>query len=207
MGCDKNRVDTEKMLAKIEEKYCLTADIEKADVAVINTCAFLRTAREEAIEEILSAAKLKKGGRLKKIIVTGCLPQKYSSELFGELKEADAFLGVSDYDRINDVIDGLFKDGGRINAVGTACGEVLTHRKKTTNGYAYLKIADGCSNHCTYCLIPKIRGPYRSVPTETLIEEVKGMGDVGELILVNPTRLDIGITAYKAQTGMTPQPL
>ena len=184
MGCDKNRVDTEKMLAKIEEKYCLTADIEKADVAVINTCAFLRAAREEAIEEILSAAKLKKGGRLKKIIVTGCLPQKYSSELFGELKEADAFLGVSDYDRINDVIDGLFKADERINAVGTACGEVLTHRKLTTNGYAYLKIADGCSNHCTYCLIPKIRGPYRSVPTETLIEEVKEMGDVGELILV-----------------------
>ena len=184
LGCDKNRVYTEKMLAKIAEKHRLVDDIEKADVAVINTCAFLRAAREESVAEILSAAQEKKNGRLKKIIVTGCLPQKFSSELFGELTEADAFLGVSDYEKINDVIDGLFEKDSRINAVGQLCCDTLTKRKLTTFGYAYLKIADGCSNHCTYCLIPKIRGKYRSVPKERLVQEVKDMGDIGELILV-----------------------
>lgn len=184
LGCDKNRVDTEKMLAKIAEKHRLVGDIAKADVAVINTCAFLRSAREEAVAEILSAAQEKKNGRLKKIIVTGCLPQKYSSELFGNLTEADAFLGVSDYGKINDVIDGLFDTDARINAVENPRCDDLIKRKLTTFGYAYLKIADGCSNRCTYCLIPKIRGKYRSVPKDRLIREVKDMGDVGELILV-----------------------
>lgn len=184
LGCDKNRVDTEKMLAKIAEKHRLVGDIAKADVAVINTCAFLKSAREEAVAEILSAAQEKKNGRLKKIIVTGCLPQKYSSELFGNLTEADAFLGVSDYGKINDVIDGLFDTDARINAVENPRCDDLIKRKLTTFGYAYLKIADGCSNHCTYCLIPKIRGKYRSVPKDRLIQEVKGMGEVGELILV-----------------------
>lgn len=184
LGCDKNRVDTEKMLAKIAEKHRLVDDIAKADVAVINTCAFLRSAREEAVAEILSAAQEKKNGRLKKIIVTGCLPQKYSSELFGDLTEADAFLGVSDYGKINDVIDGLFDTDARINAVENPRCDDLIKRKLTTFGYAYLKIADGCSNRCTYCLIPKIRGKYRSVPKDRLIREVKDMGDVGELILV-----------------------
>ena len=184
LGCDKNRVDTEKMLAKIAEKHRLVGDIAKADVAVINTCAFLRSAREEAVAEVLSAAQEKKNGRLKKIIVTGCLPQKYSSELFGNLTEADAFLGVSDYVNINDVIDGLFDTDARINAVENPRCDDLIKRKLTTFGYAYLKIADGCSNRCTYCLIPKIRGKYRSVPKDRLIQEVKDMGDVGELILV-----------------------
>ncbi len=184
LGCDKNRVDTEKMLAILSEKHTITSDMREADVIIINTCAFLKASREESVSEILSAAELKKEGALKKIIVTGCLPQKYASELMAELKEADAFLGVSDYAKINGVIDELFSKNERINAVGVPFNECGIMRRVTTTGYAYLKIADGCSNHCTYCLIPKIRGAYRSVPFDDLISEVRDMGNVGELILV-----------------------
>lgn len=183
LGCDKNRVDTEKMLSFISKKYNLTSDPTIADVVIINTCAFLRSAREEAISEILAVNQLKEIGTLKKLIVTGCLPQKFIKDIFDDLTEVDAFLGVSDYDKICDVIDGVMK-GERINAVGLPRGECGTDRVLTTSGYAYLKIADGCSNHCTYCLIPKIRGAYRSVKKDDLIREAKSLGDVNELILV-----------------------
>ena len=184
LGCDKNRVDTEKMLAVLEQKHRLTNDIEKAQIIIINTCAFLQSARKEAVEEIFSAADYKKGGSLEKLIITGCLPQKYAGEMFKELKEVDAFLGISDYDRILDVIDELYAKGERINDVGLPTTEFGIKRRLTTGGYAYLKIADGCDNHCTYCLIPKIRGKYRSVKFDALIEEARLLGDVRELILV-----------------------
>ncbi len=183
LGCDKNRVDTEKMLAHIKQKHELVDDIECAEIIVINTCAFLESAREEAISEIFSANEYKKQGSAKKIIVTGCLPQKFIGELYDELVEVDAFLGVSDYDNILQVIDRVCA-GERVNAVGAPRGECGKERVLTTSTYAYLKVADGCSNHCTYCLIPYIRGKYRSVPTQDLMEEVKGLGKVKELILV-----------------------
>ncbi len=183
LGCDKNRVDTEKMLAKISEKHEITGDIEKADIIVVNTCAFLNSSRRESVEEILSAAEYKKSGSAKKLIVTGCLPQKFLDETEKGFPEADAFLGVSDYDEINEVIDRI-TDGERVLAVGVPRGECGTKRLLTTDGYAYLKIADGCDNHCTYCLIPKIRGKYRSVPIADLLEEAKSLGEVNELILV-----------------------
>ncbi|MBP5466179.1 MAG: 30S ribosomal protein S12 methylthiotransferase RimO [Clostridia bacterium] len=184
LGCDKNRVDTEKMMAILKAKHTITNDIEKAQIIIINTCAFLQAARRESLHEILSAAEYKKSGSLEKIIVSGCLPQKYVGELMGELSEADAFLGVSDYGRILEVIDSLYSDGKRVDAVGNPAGNVGKERVITTDGYAYLKIADGCDNHCTYCLIPKIRGRYRSVRPEDLVEEVKALGIVRELILV-----------------------
>ncbi len=183
LGCDKNRVDTEKMLAILKSKYDITDHSENADVIIINTCAFLESSRKEAIEEILLAVELKKLYPSKKVIVTGCLPQKFIDELFTSLPEVDAFLGISDYDKILSVIKNVL-GGERINAVGEPGGEPCVKRFLTTNGYAYLKIADGCNNHCTYCLIPKIRGKYRSVPICDLIEEVKGLGEVKELILV-----------------------
>ena len=170
LGCDKNRVDTEKMLAILKEKHALTDDPENAEIIVINTCAFLESSRKEAIEEILSVIELKKPGQVEKIIVTGCLPQKFVGDIFNELVEVDAFMGVSDYAEINQVIDKIYS-GERIVCVGEPRGECGTQRVLTTNGYAYLKVADGCSNHCTYCLIPKIRGKFRSVPIEDLIEE------------------------------------
>ena len=186
LGCDKNRVDTEKMLARISKEHQIVSNPEDAEIIVINTCAFLQSSREEAIEEILSVAQLKESGRLEKIIVCGCLPQKFIGEIFDELVEADAFLGVADYNKILWVIQELYSENKRINAVGEidfSCDE-YTNRYLTTKGYAYLKIADGCSNHCTYCLIPKIRGRFRSIKEDVLLEEAKGLGNVKELILV-----------------------
>ncbi len=183
LGCDKNRVDTEKMLAILSAKHQITADVESAQVMIINTCAFLKSSRQEAIEEVLWSAELKKQGRLEKLIVTGCLPQKFVGEIFDSLPEVDAFLGVSDYGDILSVIDRVY-DGERVNAVGVPRGECGIQRVKTTSGYAYLKIADGCSNHCTYCLIPKIRGKFRSVPKRELIREAQTLGELDELILV-----------------------
>ncbi len=183
LGCDKNRVDTEKMLAKIKEKHNVTGDIEKADIIIVNTCAFLNSSRKESVEEILSAAEYKKSGSAKKLIVTGCLPQKFLKDTEKGFPEADAFLGVSDYEMINDVIDRITA-GERVIEVGAPREEPGKKRLLTTDGYAFLKVADGCDNHCTYCLIPKIRGKYRSVPEEDLLEEAASLGNVKELVLV-----------------------
>lgn len=182
LGCDKNRVDTEKMLAILSQKHTLTTDYDNADVMIINTCSFLESSRKEAIYEILLAIEQKKKG-LEKIIVTGCLPQKFLDEIKDELVEVDAFMGVSDYHKILEVIDQIYS-GDRVIEVGLPSQECGTKRILTTSGYAYLKIADGCSNHCTYCLIPFIRGKYRSVPIDDLILEAKNLGDINELILV-----------------------
>lgn len=183
LGCDKNRVDTEKMLAKIKEKHNVTGDIEKADIIIVNTCAFLNSSRKESVEEILSAAEYKKSGSAKKLIVTGCLPQKFLKDTEKGFPEADAFLGVSDYEKINDVIDRITA-GERVIEVGAPREEPGKKRLLTTDGYAFLKVADGCDNHCTYCLIPKIRGKYRSVPEKDLLEEAASLGNVKELVLV-----------------------
>ncbi len=184
LGCDKNRVDTEKMLAILKTKYQIVSDVESADIIIVNTCAFLESSRKEAIEEILYAISQKTESGVEKVIVTGCLPQKFVGEIFYELPEVDAFLGVSDYEEILSVIERVY-NGERVNAVGEPKGECGKARVLTTDFHAYLKVADGCSNHCTYCLIPFIRGKYRSVPMSDLIDEVKGLGDtIKELILV-----------------------
>ncbi len=183
LGCDKNRVDTEKMLSFLTDKYELTSDINDAEIIIINTCAFLESSRKEAIEEILSAAQLKTDGKLEKLIVSGCLPQKFVNEIFDELLEVDAFLGVSDYRELDSVIERTYR-GERVNAVGSPREEPTTKRVLTTDNYAYLKIADGCDNFCAYCLIPYIRGRYRSVPEEDVINEAKSLGNISELILV-----------------------
>lgn len=183
LGCDKNRVDTEKMLAVLKDRHEIVGEPEQAQVLIVNTCAFLESSRKEAVEEILAAVELKNLGGIEKIIVTGCLPQKFIDDIYLELPEVDAFLGVSDYGQINQVIDRTYS-GERVNAVGVPRGECGINRVLTTDNYAYLKIADGCSNHCTYCLIPYIRGGYRSVPMDDLILETKSLGRVAELILV-----------------------
>lgn len=182
LGCDKNRVDTEKMLYILSKRHNIVSDVQTAQIIIVNTCGFLEASRKEAIEEIFYAVGLKQEG-VEKVIVTGCLPQKFIGDIYNALPEVDAFLGVSDYDRILDVVDEIYLDK-RVNAVGLPKGECGIGRMLTTNAYAYLKIADGCSNHCTYCLIPKIRGSFRSVPMSDLIEETKGLGDIAELILV-----------------------
>ena len=182
LGCDKNRVDTEKMLAILSQKHVLTANVDDAEILIVNTCAFLESARKEAIEEILLAIESKNSGA-EKVIVTGCLPQLFVDQIKDELVEVDAFLGVSDYNEILDIIDRIYT-GERVVCVGKPRGECGKKRVLTTDNYAYLKIADGCSNHCTYCLIPSIRGGYRSVEMADLIEEAKSLGNLSELILV-----------------------
>ncbi len=185
LGCDKNRVDTEKLLGLLKRRNCrLTDDLSKAQIVVINTCAFLESARKESIETVLECADYKKGN-LEKIVVTGCLPQKFIGELYGALSEADVFLGISDYETIFQALDKSYAEDKRQNFVGKGKDEYSYARVLTTDEHvAYLKIADGCYNHCTYCLIPKIRGKYRSYPMENLVKEAESLGEISELILV-----------------------
>lgn len=186
LGCDKNRVDTEKMLSRlVGGGHTLVGSEEEADVIIVNTCAFIDKAKEESIDEILSAIAAKNAGKGKKVIVTGCLAQRYADTLKKEFPEVDAILGIADYDAILKTIKDV-EDGEKVlncaNLDAFYSDRVLT----TPYHYAYLKIADGCSNHCTYCAIPSIRGKYRSEKLEDLIYEAKKLSDDGvkELILV-----------------------
>ncbi len=185
LGCDKNRVDTEKLLGRIKSKsYLLTDDLSKAQIVIVNTCAFLQSARQEAIETVLECADYKKGA-LEKIVVTGCLPQKFIDELYLPLQEADVFLGINDYDKIFEALEKSYAEQARQNYVGKGEDTYRFDRVITTDEHvAYLKIADGCYNHCTYCLIPKIRGKYRSYPMEYLLKEAEELGNIAELIVV-----------------------
>lgn len=195
LGCDKNRVDSEKLLSIIKNNGCdITDDIQNAQILIINTCAFLNSARKEAIETVLDCA-VHKSGNLEKIVVTGCLPQKFAGELFEELTEADIFLGTNDYGNFFNALELSYLEE-RVNFVGKG-GECGIDRVITTPiHYAYLKIADGCNNHCTYCLIPKIRGCYKSLPMEQLIEEAAVLGNKSELILVAQDVTRYGIDLY-----------
>ena len=181
-GCDKNRVDGERILGEIRRHGCeITDDIQKAQVLVVNTCAFLNASRKEAIEAVLEGNAYRSGA-LEKIVVTGCLPEKYIGELFPALTEGDVFLGVSDATALFPALERAYA-GERVNAVHT--GEEGCLRVVTTPPHIkYLKIADGCFNHCTYCLIPRIRGRYRSYPMEQLVEEARSLGETQELVIV-----------------------
>lgn len=183
LGCDKNRVDTEKMLAVLGSDK-ITQDQEEAQIIIVNSCAFLESSRKEAIETVFEVNELRKTGKLEKIVLTGCMPQKFVADMFDEFKEVDVFLGTGDYEYLPEAIE-LAYQGERVNFVGKAKEFKEKKRVVTTPlHYAYLKIADGCDNHCTYCLIPSIRGKYRSEKEEDLVAEAQSLGDVKELILV-----------------------
>lgn len=183
LGCDKNRVDTEKMLAVLGSDK-ITQDQEEAQIIIVNSCAFLESSRKEAIETVFDVNELRKTGKLEKIVLTGCMPQKFVADMFEEFKEVDVFLGTGDYEYLPEAIELAYK-GKRVNFVGKAKEFKEKKRVVTTPlHYAYLKIADGCDNHCTYCLIPSIRGKYRSEKEEDLVAEAQSLGDVKELILV-----------------------
>lgn len=187
LGCDKNRVDTEKMLARlVQAGHTLVASEEEADVIIINTCAFIDKAKEESIDEILTAirAKTDSNGK-KKVIVTGCLAQRYLDVLKEEFQDVDAILGIADYDRIAKTVSEVASEKRVFDC--SSLDKFFEDRVLTTPyHYAYLKIADGCDNHCTYCAIPKIRGKYRSEKQEDLLREARKLSDDGvkELILV-----------------------
>lgn len=195
LGCDKNLVDTEVMLGILAKKgHHMIDDETQADIIIINTCCFIHDAKEESIQNILEMAQLKETGRLKALIVTGCLAQRYKEEILEEIPEVDAVLGTTSYEEIGNIIDGIFSDSPmeRADARMTMKDvDYLPHtdtgRLVTTGGhYAYLKIAEGCDKHCTYCVIPKIRGSFRSVPMEQLLREAGQLAEEGvkELILV-----------------------
>lgn len=189
LGCDKNLVDTEVMLGLLASKgHQMTDDETQADVIVINTCCFIHDAKEESIQTILEMAEYKKEGRLKALIVTGCLAQRYKNEIVEEIPEVDAVLGTTSYDKITEAIDEALKGHVMVEMTDIdALPKVETTRLVTTGGhFAYLKIAEGCDKHCTYCIIPKIRGNFRSVPMEQLLKEAKELAEQGvkELILV-----------------------
>lgn len=201
LGCDKNLVDSEEMLgALVSHGFEVTDDESQADVIVVNTCCFIHDAKEESIQAILEMADYKTNGNLKALIVTGCLAQRYKEEITKEIPEVDAVLGTNSQAALLDAVDEALK--GKVSHVFTpleGIPQMPGKRMITTGGfYEYLKIAEGCNKHCTYCIIPKIRGNYRSVPMETLIEQAKQLAEQGvrELILVAQETTIYGTDLY-----------
>ena len=189
LGCDKNLVDTEVMLGLLASRgYEMTDDETQADVIVINTCCFIHDAKEESIQNILEMAEYKKRGTVKALIVTGCLAQRYRQEIIDEIPEVDEVLGTTAYDKILDAVDAALRGEHEVMLSELDALPLPDTRRLVTTGghFAYLKIAEGCDKHCTYCIIPKIRGNFRSVPMERLVREAQELADQGvkELILV-----------------------
>ena len=201
LGCSKNLIDSEHMLAILTEAgYEIVSDEEDADVIVVNTCTFIESAKTESIECILELAQYKKEGNCKVLIVAGCLAQRYEEQVLTEIPEVDAVLGVNEYDRIAEIIKQLDNSGRGILCCGnTYVDEDSLPRLRLTPSYtAYLKIAEGCDNHCTYCVIPSIRGKYRSRKIKDLIAEAKKMVDEGvrEIVVIAQDTTRYGIDIY-----------
>lgn len=201
LGCDKNSVDSEVMLGHlVDSGYEFTDDENEADIAIVNSCCFINDAKEESINTIISLGELKESGKLKALILTGCLGQRYSDEIHTELPEVDAIVGISSIDSIADVVKSVI-EGQPQDAIGPLNAPIRgnKHRVMTTGGYSeYIKIAEGCDKHCTYCVIPKIRGPYRSIPMEDVVEEARTLAQSGvkELILVAQETTLYGMDLY-----------
>ncbi len=195
LGCDKNRVDSERILYSLKTfGFTITSKPDEANILIINTCAFIEPARKESIDTILEMAQFKEKN-CEKLIVVGCLPQKFYNEVVEALPEVDCFLGVKNEKNILKTICDLYNINCCVNEVKTPLNRVLS----TPNHYAFLKIAEGCSNHCAYCTIPEIRGEYISEPIENLIQEATQLAKngVSELILVAQDVTKYGIDIYK----------
>lgn len=210
LGCDKNLVDSEKMIGLLAYGGHRIVDREEeADVIVVNSCCFIHDAKEESIETILSMAEWKKKGRLKALIVAGCLAQRYAKEIEEEIPEVDAVIGTAGYDKIVSVIEEILKDRGEgepgkgmvscLPSIDILPPPLADRRMVSTGAYtAYLKIAEGCNKRCTYCVIPSVRGSYRSFPMEDLVREAEilAAGGVRELILVAQETTVYGVDLY-----------
>jgi ribosomal protein S12 methylthiotransferase len=201
LGCAKNQVDAEQMLFLLQQAgYNILPEPAGADVVIVNTCGFIESAKTEAIDNILAMAQLKAEGSVGKILVTGCLAQRYQEEILKELPEVDGVLGTGSYydvvSAVKQLLDGAegIEEYGDIQAPVQECGRILT----TPKHYAYLKIAEGCDNHCAFCIIPTLRGKYRSRPMDKLIEEAKELAASGvkELIVVAQDTSRYGIDLY-----------
>lgn len=205
LGCDKNLVDSEQMLGLLSRGgYTFTDDEREAEAVVVNTCCFINDAKQESINTILEMAELRKTGNVKALIVAGCLAQRYQEEIQKEIAEVDAVIGTTAIDEVVNALDGVLR-GTKKNYYGSLDRKPFTgmHRVMTTGGhYAYLKIAEGCDKHCTYCIIPKVRGGYRSVPMESLLKEAQSLADQGvkELIIVAQETTRYGVDLYGHKT-------
>lgn len=201
LGCSKNQVDSELMLGQIDNKkeFNIINDVSKADIIIINTCGFIQDAKNESIETILKAGQLKKDGSLKKLIVTGCLTQRYKEEILNKIPEIDAILGTGTFDQINQIIDKVLK-GKRISNVGIPSYNYKANlpRITTNSHFGYVKIAEGCSNNCSYCSIPQIRGPYYSRAIEDILDEINILTKKGikEIILIAQDITRYGLDIY-----------
>ena len=201
LGCDKNLVDSEEMLGLLNSRgYTFTDDETEADVIIINTCCFINDAKEESVQTILEMAEYKKTGKCKALIVTGCMAQRYKQEILDEVSEVDQVLGTTAYEKIVEAVDeALAGSRGVEEKPLSYLPQTDAKRMVTTGGhYAYLKIAEGCNKCCTYCIIPKLRGRYRSVPMERLIEQAKELAAQGvkELSLVAQETTVYGVDLY-----------
>ena len=203
LGCDKNLVDTEEMLGTLCENndISFTDDEMEADVIIINTCCFVNDAKEESINTIIEMAEHRTHGRCRSLIVAGCLAQRYKSEILKEIPEVDAVIGTASTDAILDIVNRLQKDEDNIEVYNPLDMPVSADKKRilTTGGhYAFLKIAEGCNKCCSYCVIPSIRGKYRSIPMEQLVHKAQELADGGvkELILVAQETTMYGVDLY-----------
>lgn len=188
LGCAKNQVDCERMMYRVREAgYTVSADLDGCDVVVINTCGFIDSAKSEAIDNILMAGAMKADGKIGKILVTGCLSQRYQGEIMKEMPEVDGILGTGSYTEIVPAIESLLGEQTVVDFRSIDTPEEETGRVLTTpKHYAYIKIAEGCDNHCAYCIIPALRGKYRSRKMEDVLAEARGLAESGvkELIVV-----------------------
>lgn len=198
LGCSKNDVDTSVMESLLDsDKYVLEQDPYAADVIVVNTCGFIDAAKEESIDAILNFAKLKEEN-LKKLILAGCLAQRYANELLSEIPEADGVVGTGNLKDINQVLDSAFMDN-KITAINDLNSEYIEHTKKSSVSVTeYVKISEGCNNNCTYCIIPKLRGRNRSRAIEDIVSEIEYLVEQGtrEVILIGQNTTDYGIDIY-----------
>lgn len=201
LGCDKNLVDSEYMLGLLTGAgYEITDDETEADIVVINTCSFIHDAQEESVQNILEMARLKEEGNLKVLLVTGCLAQRYQKEIMEEIPEVDAVLGTASYDKIVEAVEQALGGSHIVQADDIDRLPLPDAKRAVSTGghYAYLKIAEGCDKHCTYCIIPSLRGSFRSVPMERLVNEARELaeGGVRELILVAQETTLYGVDLY-----------
>ncbi|MBQ1850696.1 MAG: radical SAM protein, partial [Lachnospiraceae bacterium] len=201
LGCDKNLVDTEMMLGLLEKQgHTFTDDEEEAQAVIVNTCCFIGDAKEESINTLLEFAERRKSGQIQALIACGCLAQRYHDEIQKEIPEVDAIVGTNAINEIIEALNGVLEGhaANHLRSIDDTPISGLSQSVTTGGHFAYLKIAEGCDKHCTYCIIPKVRGKYRSIPMETLLAQAKDLADKGvkELILVAQETTLYGVDLY-----------
>ncbi|SMC21719.1 ribosomal protein S12 methylthiotransferase [Clostridium acidisoli DSM 12555] len=204
LGCDKNRIDTETILGKVKNNFEIVNDPKLADIIMVNTCGFIEASKQESIDTILEMAEYKNKYNCKMLIGTGCLTQRYGDELLGLMPELDAILGVNDYEKLGSVIENFFNKGDKQILCNFSDENINEGERVITTGTfsAYVRISEGCNNFCTYCIIPKIRGKYRSRHIEDIVNECKSLADQGikEIILVAQDTTKYGVDIYNKKT-------